>query len=198
MGGQSTRTAGEPSSQQSAEPVPGDVRSRSGDEPDSGDSVRVTGLVMLQVLQDGHGPHGMADEHDVAGRCRRVDDGVEVTGELPEGVAEGAAATGAAVSALVVGDYADVRVTRCQMTCLAPPTVPVAQESVQENHRQIRDFGTNLSRHQGKPVGCGDGNPLCCYWVHRRCRRLIVEMPLVVPALKPQLQVVHADRKQRQ
>jgi hypothetical protein len=29
-------------------------------------------------------------------------------------------------------------------------------------------------------------------------QRLIVEMPRVVPALKPQLQVVHADRKQRQ
>jgi hypothetical protein len=87
---------------------------------------------------------------------------VSRSGELPEGVAEGVAATGAAVSALVVGDYTDVRVTRCQMTCLAPPTVPVAQESVQENHRQIRDFGTNLSRRQGKPVGCGDGNPLCC------------------------------------
>jgi hypothetical protein len=85
------------------------------------------------------------------------------------------------------------------MTCLAPPTVPAAQESVQENHRHIRDFGTNLSRHQGKPVGCcGDGNPLCCYWVHQRGQRLIVEMPLVVPALKPQLQVVHADRRQRQ
>ena len=123
---------------------------------------------------------------------------VSRSGELPEGVAEGAAATGAAVSALVVGDYTDVRVTRCQMTCLAPPTVPVAQESVQENHRQIRDFGTNLSRHQGKPVGCGDENPLCCYWVHQRGQRLIVEMPLVVPALKPQLHVVHADRKQRQ
>ena len=80
VGGQSIRTAGEPRSQQSAEPVPFDVRSRSGDEPDSRDSVRVTGLVMLQVLQDGHGPHGMADEHNVAGGCRRVDDGVEVTG----------------------------------------------------------------------------------------------------------------------
>jgi hypothetical protein len=77
-------------------------------------------------------------------------------------------------------------------------TVPVAQESVQENHRHIRDFGTNLSRHQRKPVGCGDGNPLCCYWVHRRGQRLIVEMPPVVPALKPRLQVVHADRKRRQ
>ena len=29
-------------------------------------------------------------------------------------------------------------------------------------------------------------------------QRLIVEMPRVVPALEPQLQVVHADRKQRQ
>jgi hypothetical protein len=29
-------------------------------------------------------------------------------------------------------------------------------------------------------------------------QRLIVEMPGVVLALKPQLQVVHADRKQRQ
>ena len=29
-------------------------------------------------------------------------------------------------------------------------------------------------------------------------QRLIVEMPRAVPALKPQLQVVHADRKQRQ
>jgi hypothetical protein len=111
---------------------------------------------MLQVLQDGHGPHGMADEHEVAGRRRCVDDGVEVTGELAEGVAQDAAATGVAVSALVVGDYADVRVTRCQMTCLAPPTVRVAQESVQENHRHIRDFGTDLSRHQGKPIGGGD------------------------------------------
>jgi hypothetical protein len=82
---------------------------------------------------------------------------------LPEGVAEGAAATGAAVSALVVGDDPDVGVTRCQMICLAPPTVAVAQESVQENHRHICDFGTNLSRRQGKAVGCGDGNPLCCY-----------------------------------
>ena len=91
VSGQSIRTAGERSSQQSAEPVPGDVRSRSGDEPNSLDSVRVTGSVMLQVLQDGHRPHGMADEHDVAGGRRRVDDGVEVTGELPEGVAEGAA-----------------------------------------------------------------------------------------------------------
>jgi hypothetical protein len=53
----------------------------------------------------------MADEHDAAGGCRCLDDGVEVTGELREGVAEGAAATGAAVSALVVGDDADVRVT---------------------------------------------------------------------------------------
>jgi hypothetical protein len=70
--------------------------------------------------------------------------------------------------------------------------------AVQQNHRQIRDFGTNLPRHQGKPVGCGDANPLCCYWVHRRGRRSIVEMPLLVPALKPQLQVVHAERKQRQ
>lgn len=121
---------------------------------------------MLQVLQDGHGPHGMADEHDVAGGRRRVDDGVEVTGELPEGVAEGAAATGAAVSALVVSDYPDVGVTRCQMTCLAPPTARVAQQSMQKNHRQIRDFGTNLSCRQGKPVGCRDGNALCCYWVH--------------------------------
>ena len=103
-GGQRTRTAGEGSSQQSAEPVPGDVRSHSGDEPDSHDSVRVTGMVMLQVLQDGHGPHGMADEHDVAGGCRRVDDGVEVTCELPDCAVEGAPATGAAVSALVVGD----------------------------------------------------------------------------------------------
>jgi hypothetical protein len=68
----------------------------------------------------------MADEHDVAGGCGRVDDGVEVTGELPDGAAEGAAATGVAVSALVVGDYPDVRVTRCQMTCLATPTVNVA------------------------------------------------------------------------
>jgi hypothetical protein len=55
-----------------------------------------------------------------------------------------------------------------------------------------------LSRHERKPVDCGDGNRLCCYWVHQRGQRLIVEMPLVVPALKPQLQVVHADRKQRQ
>jgi hypothetical protein len=91
------------------------------------------------------------------------------------------------MSALVVGDYADVRVTRSQMTCLAPPTVPVAQESVQENHRHIRDFGTNLSRHQGKPVGRGDGNPLCRYWDDQRGQRLIVAMPLVIPALKPQL-----------
>jgi len=197
VGGQGTRTAGKRSSQHSAEPVRGDVGSRSGDEPDSGDSVRVTGLVMLQVLRDGHGPHGMADEHDVTGGCR-VDDGVEVTGELPEGVAEGAPANGAAVSALVVGDYADVRVARCQMTCLPPPTAPVAQESVQENHRQIRDFGTNLSRRQSKQVGCGDGNPLSCYWVHRRGQRLIVEMPPVVPALEPQLQIVHAEPKQRQ
>src|ERR1700681_1836327 len=119
---------------------------------------------MLQVLQDGHGPHGMADEHDMAGGCGRVDDRVEVTGEVPEGVAEGAAATGAAVSALVVCDYADVGVTRCQMICLAPPTVAVAQESVQQNHRHIPDFGTNLSRHQGKPIGCGDGNLLRCCW----------------------------------
>jgi hypothetical protein len=103
-----------------------------------------------------------------AGGCRRVDDGVEVTGELSEGVAESAAATGAAVSALVVGDDADVGVTRCQMICLATPTVPVAQQSMQENHRQIGDFGTSLSRHEGKPVGCGDGNRLCCYWVHQR------------------------------
>ena len=196
--GQRTGTAGERSSQQSGKPIPGDVRSRSRDEPNSHDSVRVTGLVMLQVLQDGHGPHGMADEHDVAVGCRRVDDGVEVTGELPDCATEGAPATGATVSALVVGDYADVRVARCQMTCLAPPTAPVAQESVQENHRQIRNFGTNLSRRQGKPVGCDDGNPLCCYWVHQRGQQLIVEMPLVVPALKPQLQVVHADRKRRQ
>ena len=91
VGGQRTRTPGERGGQQSAQPVAGDVGGRRGDEPDSGDSVRVTGVVMLQVLQDGHGPHGMADEHDVAGGCRRVDDGVEVTGELPEGVAEGAA-----------------------------------------------------------------------------------------------------------
>jgi len=197
-GSQSTRAAGERSRQQSAKPVPGDVRSRSRDEPDPRDSVRVTGLVMLQVLQDGHGPHGMADKHQVAGGRRRVDDGVEVTGELPEGVAKDAAATGTAVSALVVRDYPNVRVTRCQMTCLAPPTVPVAHESVQENHRHIRDFRTNLSRHQAKPVGCGDGNASCCYRVHQRCQRSIVEMPLVVPALKPQLQIVQADRKQRQ
>src|SRR6185312_1108514 len=73
-GCQSTRTAGERSSEQSAEPASGDVCSRSGDKPDSCDSVRVTGLVMLQVLQDGHGPHGMADEHDAAGGCRCLDD----------------------------------------------------------------------------------------------------------------------------
>ena len=198
MGGQRARTAGEPCAEESAEPVPGDVRSRSGDQPDSPDSVRVTGLVMLQILQDGHGPHRMADEHDMAAGRRRVDDGVEVTGELPEGVAQGAAATGVAVSALVVGDHADVRVTRCQMICLAAPTVPVAQKSVQENYRHIRDFGTDLSRSQRKPVGCGDGNPLCCDRVHLRGRRLFMEMPLVIPALKPKLQVVHADCKQRQ
>jgi hypothetical protein len=64
-----------------------------------------------------------------------------------------------------------------------------------ENHRHIRKLGTNWSRHQGKPVGCGDGSPLCCYWVHQRGQRLIVAMPLVVPALEPRLQVVHADRK---
>jgi len=157
VGGQSTHTADEPSGEESAEPVLGDARSRSGDEPDTPDSVRVPGLVMLQVLQDGHGPHGMADEHDMAGGRRCVDDGIEVTGELPEGVAEGAPATGAAVSALVVRDYADVRVTRCQMACLALPTVTVAQKSVQENHRHICDFGTNLPRSQGKPVGCGYG-----------------------------------------
>jgi hypothetical protein len=55
-----------------------------------------------------------------------------------------------------------------------------------------------LSGHQGKPIGCGDANPLRCCWDHRRGQRLIVEMPRVVPALKPQLQVVHADAKQRQ
>jgi hypothetical protein len=84
------------------------------------------------------------------------------------------------------------------MICLTPPTVPVAQESMQENNRHIRDFRTNLSRRQGKPVGCGDGNPLCCYWIHWRDQGSVVEMPVMVPALKPQLQVVHADRKQRQ
>jgi hypothetical protein len=55
-----------------------------------------------------------------------------------------------------------------------------------------------LSRRQRKPVGCRDGKPSCCDWIHRSDQRLIVEMPLVVPALKPQLQVVHAERKQRQ
>ena len=69
---------------------------------------------------------------------------------------------------IFTSDHADVGVTRCQMTCLVPPTVPVAQQSVQKDHRQIRAFGTNLSRHQAKPVGCGDGNPLRCCWVHRR------------------------------
>jgi len=84
------------------------------------------------------------------------------------------------------------------VTCLVPPTVPVAQESLQENYRQIRDFGTNLSRRQVNPVRCEDGNPLCCYWIHWRDQGSVVEMPVMVPALKPQLQVVHADRKQRQ
>lgn len=93
MGRESTSSDGERTSQQSAEPMPGNVPSRSGDEPDSDDSFRGTRLMMLQVLQDGHGPHGMAHEHDMAGGCRRVDHGVEVTGELPDCVAEGAAAT---------------------------------------------------------------------------------------------------------
>lgn len=84
------------------------------------------------------------------------------------------------------------------MTYLALPTIPVAQESMQENHRQIRDFGTNLSRRQGKPVGCGDRKPLCCYWVHQRGQRLIVEMAPMVPALKPRLKVVHAEPEQGQ
>src|SRR5262249_41634673 len=103
--------------------------------PDSGDSVDVSGLLVLQVLQDGHRPHGMADEHDLAAGRGRVDDGVEVTGQLPQGVAACAPSTGAAVSALVVGDYADVGMARCQMTGLALPTAAVAHESVQEYHR---------------------------------------------------------------
>jgi hypothetical protein len=86
----------------------------------------------------------------------------------------------------------DMRVSRTGVT------VPVAQESVQENHRHIRDFGTNLSRREGKTVGCGDGNPLRCCWLHRHGERLIVAMAPVVPALKPQLQVVHANPEERQ
>ena len=89
------------------------------------------------------------------------------------------------MAALVVGDYADVGLTQSQVTCLATPAVRVAQQSVQENHRQVRDLGTNSSRHQGKSVaavmnGCagdrvhqrGQRSTSCCWWSEgqRQCR----------------------------